>query len=137
MMRQVKGQFGWTWAQDANGNWYAFWKSGAFWGEPGMEKPNFFQHWDTYKELYEYTDQPGHWNLDEGIWYWGDFWVYGKTHKLGWEQWQFKYDLPADYEKAVTFFVLKDECWGPIPNHFGVCLGQENPHCELPLKETS
>lgn len=64
-----------------------------FWGEPGMEKPNFYQHWDTFKVLYEFC---GGWCQED-------------LRKLGWEQWKFQYDLPSSYETEVMFYVAKDE----------------------------
>lgn len=113
MMRQVAGSF-YNTPDDWNNYWvtgYPY-RPGAFWGEPGMEKPNFYQHWNTTKVLYEWRQPNGAW---PGYWY-------EKTHKLGWEQWQFKYDLPADYEKNVTFYVFKNECPWPGPPWCGPVL---------------
>jgi hypothetical protein len=81
---------------------FHFYRPGAFWGEPGMEKPNFYQHWDTYKETLEFI------NFCPG----GppDHCFAGYMKKLKWELWQFQYDLPADYEKDVVYTIIKDEC---------------------------
>lgn len=81
-----------------------YWRP-LYFGEPGMEKPNFYQHWTITKKLAECEEYPGGWECE-----------WEKDHKLGWVQWRFQYDLPKDYEKEVTFWRYKDEFPGvPAP----------------------
>ena len=65
-----------------------FWTP-KYWGEPGMEKPNFYQHWDTAKYVWVESAPDV-------------FMKIGDHDLLGWENWQFKYSLPESYEKSAT-----------------------------------
>jgi hypothetical protein len=96
------------------------WWRPLYWGEPGMEKPNFYQDANTFQENYEYVcvdvdPTPGvhivcFYRQD---WQWTkNGWM--RERQLEFGNWRFQYDLPKDYEKDVTLWIAKDECPGPI-----------------------
>jgi hypothetical protein len=62
------------------------WWTPKYWGEPSMEKPNFYQDDYTWKSVL----------ADPSL------------RRLHWNEWKFKYSLPEDYDKTVILIV-----WGP------------------------
>ena len=90
-----------------------FWRP-LYWGEPGMEKPNFYQDVNVYQWNREcvWVDPPGPipghcvFLLEPQ---WTEFgW---KAYRLlEFENWRFQYDLPKAYDKNVDLVFFKDEC---------------------------
>jgi len=86
------------------------WWRPLYWGEPGMEKPNFYQDADIYQDNFECW-----WiNPNTCVWVPDLMWTkngysFGRWLEFG--NWRFQYDLPADYVKDVDLVFFKDECF--------------------------
>jgi hypothetical protein len=94
------------------------WWRPLYWGEPGMEKPNFYQDANVYQWNVEceWVFPPAPLNpvylcfpLPDVQWTKSGYALY---RQLEFGNWRFQYDLPADYEKDVDLVFLKDECLG-------------------------